>query len=224
MRAPSAIPAEELMFIHGSRRLIGTVLGLIAAVAAVWSAFITWYGSREGSNIRIQDLFTTNGITLDSASTMNSIFLPLAFAALLCVIYAAVGWRSPLVLGGLVSIATALLWATSQAQTVAGLHADLVGPGPMLAAGAGALMLIAAAVAPPPRRRHRPAAAAPVPQQSAEPDGRTTGQSAYAAGYRDARSEIGHGATNDEQWAGRRSAPTQQQPSEPPTRYEDPNP
>lgn len=211
------------MFIHGSRRLIGTAIGLIAAVAAVWSAFITWYGSREGSNIRIQDLFTTNGITLDSASTMNSVFLPLAFAALLCVIYAAVGWRSLLVLGGLVSIATALLWATSQAQTTAGLHADLVGPGPMLAAGAGALMIISAAVAPPPMRRHRPAATEPATQPRAEAEGRTTGQSAYAAGYRDAQSEIGSGATI-QRLAARRSAPTQQQPSEPPTRHEDQNP
>jgi len=200
------------MSIHGSRRLIGTLLGLIAAVAAVWSAFLSWYAGREGSNIRIQDLF--EGITLDSASTMNSVFLPLAFAALLCLVYAIVGWRSLLVLGGLVCLATTLLWAIRQAQTAAGLQADLVGWGPQLAAGAGVLMIIAAAVAPAVKRRHR--------QKAPDSEGGTIGQKAYAAGYRDAQVEVGSGAQT-ERLTGQQPTPAQQPPSEPRIGHDGPN-
>ena len=208
------------MFIHASRRMIGTVLGLIAAAAAVWSAFLAWYAGRHGSNIRIQDLFST-GITLNNASTMTSLFLPLAFAALLYLVSAIIGWRWPLVLGGLICIATPLLWGTRQAQNVAGLHAALVGRGPQLAAAAGALMLIAAVVAPPRRRRERPTAT--------RPEGATTAraadeadENAYTAGYSDAQTGVGSDAPT-RRLTGHRSAAAQQQPAEPPIRHDDPN-
>ncbi|HEX4788284.1 MAG TPA: hypothetical protein VH372_07460 [Actinospica sp.] len=201
------------MFIWTSRRMIGTVLGLIAAAAAVWSAFISWYAGREGSNIRIQDLFSS-GITLANASTMTSLFLPLAFAALLFVVYAVIGWRWLMVLGGLICIATALLWGTRQAQTAAGLHAALVGHGAQLAAAAGALMLIAAAVAPARRRRDR---ATPQPQDATTA---STGESAYTAGYGDAQAGVGSDAPTG-RLTGHRSTRAQQQPDEPPIRHDD---
>lgn len=201
------------MFVWASRRTIGTLLGLIAAAAAVWSVFISWYAGREGSNIRIQDLF--NGITLNNASTMTSLFLPLAFAALLFVVYAVIGWRWLLVLGGLICIATPLLWGTRQAQTPAGLHAALVGHGPQLAAAAGALMLIAAAVAPP-RRRRVPAAAGP---QGATG---TADESAYTAGYGDAQAGIGSDAPTG-RLTSHRPTSAQQDPAEPEVRGDDLN-
>lgn len=205
------------MFIHASRRTIATLLGLIAAAAAVWSVFISWYAGREGSNIRIQDLFSS-GITLNNASTMTSLFLPLAFAALLFVVYAIVGFRSLLVIGGLICIATPLLWGTRQAQTAPGLHSALVGHGPQLAAAAGALMLIAAAVAPPRRRRDRPTT--PPPEGTAIT---SADETAYTAGYRDAQGAVGSDAPTG-RLTGHRSAAAQQQPTEPPVRHDDPNP
>lgn len=203
---------EAPVFVHTSRRTIATVLGLLAAAAAVWSAFLSWYRDREGTNIRIQDLFSS-GITLNNASTMTSLFLPLAFAALLCVVYAAIGWRWPMVLGGLICIATCLLWGTRQAQTLTGLHAALVGHGAQLAAAAGAVMIIAAAVAPP--RRHRE------PATTAEPAAARTGDNAYTAGYNDARAAADTPTTP---LTGHRRASARQQPTEPRTRHDDPNP
>jgi hypothetical protein len=58
-----------------------------------------------------------------------------------------VWWRWLWALGGLVAIATAILWGTRQAQTGSGLHANLMGNGPATAACAGAAMLLAAAIA-----------------------------------------------------------------------------
>jgi hypothetical protein len=203
------------MFVHASRRLVGTVLGLLAAVASVWSAFLSWYAGREGSNIRIQDLFT-NGITLNNASTMNSLFLPLAFVALLFVVHAIVGWRWLLVLGGLIGIATPLLWGTRQAQTVSGLHAALVGHGPQLAAAAGVLMLIAAVVAP--QRKHREAPESGGPAGTAAGYG---GEGAYASGYRDAQT----GVTSEDpatRLTGHGSPMEQQQAAAPPRRTDGP--
>ena len=203
------------MFVHVSRRTIATVLGLLAAAAAVWSAFLSWYGDREGTNIRIQDLFSS-GITLNNASTMTSLFLPLAFAALLCVVYAVIGWRWLMVLGGLICIATCLLWGTRQAQTLTGLHAALVGHGAELAAAAGAVMIIAAAVAPPRMHRQRATTAEPVATATAPAH-----DSAYTAGYNDAQAAAG---TPNTPLTGQRPASAGQQPTEPRTRRDDPNP
>ena len=160
---------------------------------------------------------TSSGITLNNASTMTSLFLPLAFSALLFLVSAVIGWRWPLVLGGLICIATTLLWGTRQAQNVAGLHAALVGRGPQLAAAAGALMLIAAAVMPPRRRRERPT----TPQPGAATT-RAADESAYTAGYSDAQAGVGSDAPT-RRLTGHRSAAAQQQPTEPPIRHDDPN-
>jgi hypothetical protein len=130
--------------IGSTRRMAGTALALIAAVAAVWSAFIGWYGGRKGSDIRLQDLF--NQMTLNKANTWASLFIPLGVSALLALAGVVVG-RWLWVLGGLIALATTFLWGLRQAQTVTGMHASLMGNGPALAAGSGALMLIAAAVA-----------------------------------------------------------------------------
>ena len=129
--------------IGSTRRMAGIGLALVAAVAAVWSAFIGWYGGRKGSDIRLQDLF--NQMTLVKANTWASLFIPLGVSALLVLAGAVVG-RWLWVLGGLIALATVFLWGLRQAQTLTGLHASLMGNGPALAAGSGALMLIAAAV------------------------------------------------------------------------------
>ena len=131
--------------ISSTRRLFGLVLVVAAAVAAVWSAFLDWYGSRNGSDIRVQDLF--DHITLQKANTFGSLLIPLAISAVLVLAGIVVWWRWLWALGGLVALATAALWGLRQAQAVDGLHANLVGNGPATAACAGVAMLLAAMIA-----------------------------------------------------------------------------
>ena len=128
-----------------TRRLIGLVLVVAAAVAAVWSAFVAWYGGREGSNIRLGDLF--NSITSNQSGTFESLLIPLAVSAVLVLAGIVVWWRWLWALGGLVAIATPILWGVRQAQTAGGLHSGLIDNGPVLAACAGAAMLLASVIA-----------------------------------------------------------------------------
>ena len=131
--------------ISSTRRLIGLVLVVAAAVAAVWSAFVAWYGARNGTDIRVQDLF--DHITLQKANTFGSVLIPVAVSAVLVLAGIVVWWRWLWALGGLVAIATAILWGVRQAQTGDGLHASLMGNGPAMAACAGAAMLLASVIA-----------------------------------------------------------------------------
>ena len=131
--------------VSSTRRLIGLVLVVVAATAAIWSAFLDWYGNRNGSDIRLQDLF--DQMTLQTADSLGSLFIPMLIGAVLVVAGIVVWWRWLWALGGVVVLTTVVLWLVRQAQTPAGLHAVLVGAGPWLAASAGALMLIASVVA-----------------------------------------------------------------------------
>lgn len=131
--------------VSSTRRLLGLVLVVVAAAAAVWSAFLTWYSSRDGTDIRIQDLF--NGLTFQKSNTYGSLLIPLAISAVLVLAGIVVWWRWLWALGGLVAIATAILWGVRQAQTVEGLHSGLMGNGPATAACAGAAMLLASVIA-----------------------------------------------------------------------------
>jgi len=131
--------------VDSTRRLTGAVLALLGAIAVVWSAFIGWYNGRNGSNIRVGNLF--NNLTTAGASTFGSLFLPLGIAALVALIGIALQFRMLWVLAAAIALCTVFLWGLRQAQTLPGLHAQLVGPGPGLAAGGGALMLLAAYLA-----------------------------------------------------------------------------
>ena len=131
--------------ISSTRRLIGLVLVVAAAVAAVWSAFLGWYGGRPGTEIRVQDLF--DRISSQTADSLGSLLIPLAVSAVLVLAGIVVWWRWLWALAGLVAIATVVLWAARQAQTPAGLHAAAMGNGPMMAAYAGVGMILASAIA-----------------------------------------------------------------------------
>lgn len=139
--------------VSSTRRLVGLALVVVAAAAAIWSAFLDWYGNRNGSDIRLQDLF--GHITLQTADSLGSLFIPMLIAAVLVFAGIVVWWRWLWALGGVIVFATVVLWVVRQAQTPAGLHASLVGAGPWLAASAGALMLLASVVATARGRRTR---------------------------------------------------------------------
>jgi hypothetical protein len=136
-----------------SRRALGPVLAAAAALTALGSACVAWYDGRTGTGIRLRDLFA--GLTPTAADLVGSLLVPLALAAVLAAAGIALRRRRLWALGGLITVATTVLWAVRQAQAATGLHSGAVGPGPWLALAAGAGLWLAAAVAAPRRRRGR---------------------------------------------------------------------
>lgn len=130
-----------------SRRLVALVLVVASTVTVVWSAFVEWYAGRVGTSIGLQGLFS--GLTPANSDTLGSLFLPVSLSAVLVLAGIAVWWRGLWALGGLVAVATAVLWAVRQSQSISGLHSGLVGSGPWMALSGGVGIWLAAAVAEP---------------------------------------------------------------------------
>ncbi|MEU6945336.1 hypothetical protein ABZ957_08880 [Streptomyces sp. NPDC046316] len=130
------------------RNVIGSVLALAGATAAVWSPFRAWYDGRHGSEYRIEDLF--GGITDTKADVIGSILLPFAFAAL--VTLAGVVFRSRLLVAfaGLTVLGFTILWMVRVGQVEGGLtvggDGTGLGDGVANALGGGVLLLLASAV------------------------------------------------------------------------------
>lgn len=130
------------------RNVIGSILALIGATAAVWSPFRDWYDGRHGRDYRIQDLF--NGISDTEAELLGSILLPFAFAALVTLIGLVLRSRLLVALSGVIVLGFTILWMVRQGQaagslTVGGVGGGL-GHGVAWAVGGGVLLLVAAAV------------------------------------------------------------------------------
>lgn len=131
-----------------TRNIIGSVLALIGAAAAVWSPFRVWYDGRHGRDYRVQDLF--NGITETKPELIVSILLPLAFAALVTLIGLVLRSRLLVALSGVIVLGFTVLWMVRLGQeagtlTVGGDGGGL-GDGVAYAVGGGLLLLVAAAV------------------------------------------------------------------------------
>ncbi|MFJ3724113.1 hypothetical protein ACIPYQ_16275 [Streptomyces sp. NPDC090045] len=54
------------------RNVLGSLMGLIGAAAAVWSPFRAWYDGRHGRGYRVLELFTAAGITDHRAALANA--------------------------------------------------------------------------------------------------------------------------------------------------------
>ncbi|GGT21401.1 hypothetical protein GCM10010271_25830 [Streptomyces kurssanovii] len=130
------------------RNVIGSVLALIGATAAVWSPFRDWYNGRHGRDYRIQDLFT--GITSNEGELFTSLLLPMAFAALLTLIGLLLRSRLLVALAGVVVLGFTVLWMVRQGQAAGSLTAggdgEGLGLGVALSFGGGVLLLLAAAL------------------------------------------------------------------------------
>ncbi|QIP85982.1 hypothetical protein GLX30_20305 [Streptomyces sp. Tu 2975] len=128
------------------RNVIGSILALIGATAAVWSPFRDWYDGRQGRDYRIQDLFT--GITSNEGELFTSLLLPMAFAALLTLIGLLLRSRLVVALAGVVVLGFTVLWMVRQGQAAGSLTAggDGLGLGVALSFGGGVLLLLAAAL------------------------------------------------------------------------------
>ncbi|MGW7432103.1 hypothetical protein ACWGIN_21450 [Streptomyces sp. NPDC054861] len=130
------------------RNVIGSILALAGATAAVWSPFRAWYDGRHGSDYRIEDLF--GGITDARADFYVSLLLPFAFAALLTLIGLVLRSRPLVAIAGVVTLGFAVLWMVRVAQVEDGLSVDTdgtgLGIGVALALAGGVLLLLASAV------------------------------------------------------------------------------
>ncbi|MEV0368446.1 hypothetical protein AB0I10_01195 [Streptomyces sp. NPDC050636] len=128
------------------RNVVGSLIALAGAAAAVWSPFRPWYDGRHGRDVRIEDLF--NNITDNKAMLFSSLFLPMAFAALAALIGVALRSRLLVSLAGLVVLGFTVLWMVRQGQgageLTAGTHG--LGVGAACALGGGALLLLGALV------------------------------------------------------------------------------
>ncbi|MFD3666284.1 hypothetical protein ACFWVF_37720 [Streptomyces sp. NPDC058659] len=130
------------------RNVIGSVLALAGATAAVWSPFRAWYDGRHGRDYAIDELFT--GITDAKAEVIGSILLPFAFAALVTVVGVALRSRLLVALAGLVVLGFTVFWMVRVGQAEGSLvisgDGRGLGDGVANAFGGGALLLLGALV------------------------------------------------------------------------------
>ncbi|WP_329132882.1 hypothetical protein OG552_14355 [Streptomyces sp. NBC_01476] len=147
------------------RSFLGSLLALAGAAVAVWSPFLRWYGRRRGADIRVNDLFTGVGVTPRDAAVLGSLFLPMAFAALLALLGVLMRSRMIPALAGALVLGVTVLWMVRQAQFSGSLTAggDGLDTG-VASAVAGGLLLFAAAYLTPGQRAARPAG--PYPDQA----------------------------------------------------------
>ncbi|MFG2428914.1 hypothetical protein [Streptomyces sp. NPDC048590] len=147
------------------RNVLGAVVALVGAAAAVQSPFRRWYDTRLGRDYRIQDLF--DGITGVSSSVMASILLPFLFAALLTLVGVVLRSRTAVALAGLVVLGFTVLWMVRLGQAESGLTLDGdgsgLGWGVAQALAGGVLILLGALLMSGRRRAARPGRNAPEP-------------------------------------------------------------
>ncbi|MFE5514215.1 hypothetical protein ACFQ9J_27150 [Streptomyces sp. NPDC056529] len=137
------------------RNVVGAVLALAGATAAVLSPFRAWYDGRHGRDYAIDELFT--GVTDAKADLWWSLLLPFAFAALLTLVGLVLRSRPLVALAGLVVLGFTVLWMVRVGQYEGGLTVDGagtgLGDGVANALGGGILLLLGALVMSGRRRR-----------------------------------------------------------------------
>jgi hypothetical protein len=131
------------------RNVLGQVLALVGAAAAVWSPFQAWYNGRDGQYYRLEDLLTGTGVTAVSAELFASLFLPFVVAALLTLIGLVLRLRVLVVLAGVIVLGFTILWMVriglvEGSFTISGEQANGLGLGTALAFGGGVLLLLGA--------------------------------------------------------------------------------
>ncbi|HEV7627168.1 MAG TPA: hypothetical protein VGO89_11780 [Streptomyces sp.] len=126
------------------RNFFGILLALVGAAAAVFSPFRDWYGGRLGRFYRVEDLFSSTGITDVRASLFTGLFLPMIVAGGLTLIAVLLRSRFVVSVAGLVVVGFTALWMVRQGQNAGSLTAggNGLGEGAGLAAGGGVLLLL----------------------------------------------------------------------------------
>jgi hypothetical protein len=150
------------------RNVLGSVLALIAAAAAVLSPFRDWYDGRTGSDTRLRELFSGSGLTSAEADLFTGLFVPMLAVAVLAVVGVVFRSRLVVALAGVVALGFTVLWMVRQYQLADSL---VIGSGGMSvgalgALAAGVLLLIASTLM---AGRHRATVLAePVPTRQGE--------------------------------------------------------
>ncbi|WP_016906576.1 hypothetical protein [Streptomyces xiaopingdaonensis] len=130
------------------RYMVGSLIALVGAAAAVRSPFRDWYAGAPGRDIGWYDLFTPTGPT-GGAGLFGGLFLPMLVAAVLVVLGVVLRLRTPVVAGGVVTLGVTILWMVRQAlATTDGLTlgGNGVGIGTAAALAGGVVVLLGAAV------------------------------------------------------------------------------
>ncbi|MFB7265260.1 hypothetical protein ACFCXH_24350 [Streptomyces nojiriensis] len=132
------------------RNVLGSLMGLAGAAAAVWSPFRAWYDGRHGRDYGVQELFTSAGITGHTPTLLASILLPYLFAAVLTLCAVLLRSRLLMALAGVVVLGFTILWTVRQGQAAGSLtvggDGHGLGDGLANAFGAGALILLGSLV------------------------------------------------------------------------------
>ncbi|MFX4293127.1 hypothetical protein [Streptomyces bohaiensis] len=130
------------------RNVLGAVLAVVGAAIAIISPFRDWYDGRAGRDFRLQELFTSGGITDTRADLFAGIFLVMLAVAVLTVLGVVLRSRLLVALAGVVALGITVLWMVRQYQLADAL---VVGGNGMQwgAVGAlvgGALLLVGSAL------------------------------------------------------------------------------
>ncbi|MFB6874811.1 hypothetical protein [Streptomyces sp. NPDC056323] len=132
------------------RNVLGSVLALVGAAAAVLSPFRDWYDGRPGRDYRVAELFS--GISASRPGPLDSILLAFLFAALLTVAGVVLRSRLLVAAAGVVVLGFTVLWMVRQGESVGSLaiaaDGSGLGWGVAEAAAGGVLLLLGAAVMP----------------------------------------------------------------------------
>lgn len=132
------------------RNVLGSVLAVVGAAAAVYSPFRTWYDDRLGRTFRLQDLFSAGGVTDSAPDLALSLLLPFSVAAVVTLVGIALRARPLVVLAGLVVLGFTILWMVRQGQDQGSLTVNGQGTGLGIgvagAFGGGVLLLVAPVV------------------------------------------------------------------------------
>ncbi|MFI6896457.1 hypothetical protein ACIBM4_20335 [Streptomyces sp. NPDC050256] len=130
------------------RNVLGSIVALLGAAAAVLSPFRDWYDGRLGRYYGVDDLFT--GVTSAHPGVLGSILLPFLFAAVLAVVGVVLRFRPLVALAGVLVLGFTVLWMVRQGQAAGSLTVTGDGSGLQLgvagAAGGGVLLLLGAAL------------------------------------------------------------------------------
>ncbi|MEE1755768.1 hypothetical protein [Streptomyces sp. SP18CS02] len=130
------------------RNVLGAVLALTGATAAVLSPFRAWYDGRLGRHYRIADLL--EGITATRAELFTSLLLPFLFTMVMTLAGLLLRSRLLVALAGLLVLGFTVVWMVRQGQAegslTVGSGGSGLGPGVALAAAGGVLLLLASAL------------------------------------------------------------------------------
>ncbi|MFF2010205.1 hypothetical protein ACFVWY_14185 [Streptomyces sp. NPDC058195] len=155
------------------REVLGPVIALTGAAAAVLSPFRDWYDGRPGREYRVGELFTQ--VTAGRPEPLGSMLLVFLCAALLAVLGVLLRSRWAVAVAGTLVLGFTVLWMVRQGQAAGSLaiagDGSGLGWGVAGALAGGALMVVGALVMPGRRRSARAGAGAPfTAPDTAHPD------------------------------------------------------